>query len=70
MYVCFKSLTFLFLYKFSPEDMCIDFRERGRGKGGERKEGERNISVREKHLSVASHMSPNQEWNPQPKYMP
>ena len=28
--------------------------------------GERNINVREKHRLVASHMHPDQEWNPQP----
>ena len=53
----------------------IDFRERGRGKKRERK---RNISVREKHQSIAScinltgnqthdlGMCPDRESNPQP----
>ena len=45
--------------------MPTDFRERGRE--GER---ERNIDVREKHWSIASLKCPDQEQNPQPKYMP
>ena len=42
--------------------MFIDFRER---KGGR----ERNINVRENHRLVASHMCPNQESNPQSRYV-
>ena len=44
--------------------MLIDFRERGRG--SERGK-ERNIDVREKYQSVATHMHLCQESKPQPK---
>ena len=41
--------------------------ERG---GGRKKEGERNIDVREKHQSVASHTCPDLGLNPQPRLVP
>ena len=37
------------MFKSSPEDMIIDFRER-------KKERERNTNMREKHQSVASYI--------------
>ena len=45
------------LFLSLPEDMLIDFRERGR----ERESGE------EKHQSVASRMLPNWGLNPTPR---
>ena len=47
--------------------MLIDFRERGKGREGERK---RTIDVREKRGSVASHTCPDWEPNLQPRYVP
>ena len=46
MYVC----MYVCMYVSSPEDMLIDFRERGRDR-----ERERNFNVREEHELVASH---------------
>ena len=46
----------------------IDFREKGKGRKGERR-GEREAErwrQREKHLSVASPMDPDKASNPQP----
>ena len=34
------------------------------------KERQRNIDVREKYLSVASQMRPDQGLNPQPRHVP
>ena len=53
--------------------MLIDFRERGRegeGWGEMERDGERNINVREKHQSVASHMLADQGLKPQPRHVP
>ena len=47
--------------------MCLLILERE--EGGER-ERERNINVREKHRSVASHVHPNQGSTPQPRFVP
>ena len=44
--------------------MFTDLRE-GEGE----RERERNIDMREKHRSVASHMHPDTGWNPEPEYM-
>ena len=46
-----------FFFLTSPEDVLIDFRERGRA--GQR-DREKNIDVREKYQSVASRRRPNQ----------
>ena len=62
---CFPYVS-LFFKKFLPEDMLMDFRE---GKGRER-ERKKNIDVREKHLSVASHIHPNLGPNWQPRHVP
>ena len=61
-----SPLVLSFLY--SPEDMLIDFREKG--KEGERqreRERERNLNVKEKHQSVCV-----QSWGPnlQPRHVP
>ena len=51
----------LFCFKSSAEDIFIDFqRERKRGYRERKTERERNIQVREKHQSVASHTCPDQ----------
>ena len=47
--------------------MFIDLRER---EGGEGMERERNINVKEKHWSVASHVCPDQGLNLQPRHLP
>ena len=54
-----SSLCVTFFFKSSPENMFIDFRERGRGK-------ERNTDVKEKHWSVASCIHP--DWGPNPQH--
>ena len=73
-YLCFVLFCFCFtkpmalthvLKKSLPKDMFIDLRERGRGVGRER-----NISVREKHPSGASHTCHAQGLNLQPRYVP
>ena len=51
-------------FKFSLEDMFIGFWREGK------RERDRNIEVREKHLSISSHTRPNQGLNRQPKYVP
>ena len=43
--------------------MFIDLRERER-------ERERNTNVKEKDQLLASHVCPDQESNPQPRYVP
>ena len=63
-------LTLLFLHLltfFTPEDMFIDFKERGREWEG--RENERKRHRCEKHQSVASRMCPDRGSNPQPRYM-
>ena len=64
--------NFIF-YCFNPHQRVFtNFRERGGGGKRERKkrERERNISVREKHRSVASGKQSNQGLNVQPRYWP
>ena len=46
---------------------CLLILERGEGR---EREWERNIDVREKHRSVASHMCPVGEPNLQPRHVP
>ena len=53
-------------FKSSPEDMFIDFRERGMER---QNKNERDINVREKHQSLASYTHLDRESNPQPRYM-
>ena len=53
------GLILVFIFLLSPEDMLIDFRERGR-------EGEREG---EKHQSVASCSCSNRGLNQQPRYV-
>ena len=51
--------------------MLINFRERGREGGTEReRKRERDIDVRENHLSVVSCTHPNWGLNPPPGYVP
>ena len=52
---------------FLKKDFFNLFLERREGREEER---ERNISVREKHQSVASRMCPHQRLNPQPRHVP
>ena len=60
-----KELALFFLS--SPEDMLIDFREKGRGR-----ETERNIDMRERHLLFAfctlPHQGPNPNWDMYPNW--
>ena len=57
-------LVFIFLI---PTGGYVYWFKRGREGGREK---ERSIDVWEKHQSVASHTCPNQELNPQPRYVP
>ena len=59
-----KSVVFFF--KFSPEDMLADFREREREGQSER---EKNIAVREKHPLVASYTGLKRVLNLQPRHL-
>ena len=61
--IYFLTLFLFIHFYFSPEDMFINFRGRGR-------EGERKKHRCEKHQSVAFHMHPNWGLNPQLKYVP
>ena len=59
------GLVFFNLFAF--KDFIYLFLERGEGR---EKEMKRNISVREKHWSVASGACPNQGPNLQPRHVP
>ena len=60
-----------FIFILTQGHFFIAFRGRQRGKEGERESRrEREISVREKHLLVTSHMLPDQRLNLQPRYLP
>ena len=59
-----EHLLYLFVYLFNPHlSTCLLILERG-------EERERNINVREKHGSIASHRRPNRESNPKPRKVP
>ena len=66
-FVVFSDLLPSNFFKSSPKDMFLWIleREEGRERGKER-----NIDVREKHQSVASHMLPKQESNQHPTHAP
>ena len=65
LFLCLIFTEGQFFFKSLPEDMFIDFKERGR-----EREKEGNIDVKEKHQFVASHRCLNQGSNQQPRHVP
>ena len=62
------SFSVFHFFKSSPEHMCLDFRERGKGRGGGRENG-KNIHVREK-LRCCLAYGPWPRIGPWPRHVP